>query len=57
MLVQKDFVQFFHVRDTRTLERLIEILAQGTGRILVERKLASTVGAGSTFTLILPFGR
>lgn len=45
MLVQKDFVEFFRVRDTRTLERLIEILAQGTGRILVERKLASDVGA------------
>lgn len=45
MLVQKDFVEFFHVRDTRTLERLIEILAQGTGRLLVERKLASDVGA------------
>lgn len=45
MLVQKDFVEFFRVRDTRTLERLIEILAQGTGRILVARKLASDVGA------------
>lgn len=45
MLVQRDFVEFFRVRDTRTLERLIEILAQGTGRILVERKLAGDVGA------------
>jgi predicted AAA+ superfamily ATPase len=45
LLVQKDFVEFFRVRDTRTLERLIEILAQGTARILVERKLASDVGA------------
>lgn len=45
MLVQKDFVQFFGVRDTRTLDRLIAILAQGTGRILVERKIASDIGA------------
>ncbi|MBI3269906.1 MAG: ATP-binding protein [Planctomycetes bacterium] len=44
LLVQRDFVQFFHVRDTRTLERLIELLAQGTGRILVERRLASDLG-------------
>ena len=45
MLIQKDFVEFFRVRDTRTLERLIAMIAQGTGRILVERKLASDVGA------------
>jgi predicted AAA+ superfamily ATPase len=44
-MIRRDFVRFFHVRDTRTLERLIFILAQNTGRILVERKLASDVGA------------
>jgi predicted AAA+ superfamily ATPase len=45
MLVQRDFVEFFRVRDTRTLERLVAIMAQGTGRIFVERKLSSELGS------------
>ncbi|MBI4676706.1 MAG: ATP-binding protein [Elusimicrobia bacterium] len=44
-MIRRDFVNFFHVRDTKTLERLIRILAQNTGRILSERRLASDVGA------------
>lgn len=44
LMTQKDFVEFFHVRDTKTLERLVRLVAQNTGRILVERRLASDLG-------------
>lgn len=44
LMIQKDFVDFFHVRDTRTLERLIKTIAQHTGQILVERNLSSNIG-------------
>lgn len=44
LMIQKDFVDFFHVRDTRTLERLIKTIAQHTGQILVERNLSSDIG-------------
>jgi len=43
-MIRRDFVEFFHVRDTKTLERTIRILAQNTGRILSERKLSSDLG-------------
>ena len=43
-MVRRDFVEFFHVRDTKTLERTIRIVAQNTGRILSERKMSSDLG-------------
>ncbi|MBI4217894.1 MAG: ATP-binding protein [Elusimicrobia bacterium] len=44
LMIQKDFVEFFNVRDTRTLERLIKVMAQHTGQILVERNLTRDFG-------------
>ena len=44
LMIQKDFVDFFHVRDTRTLAKLIKTLAEHTGQILVERNLSSDLG-------------
>ncbi len=44
LMIQKDFVEFFNVRDTRTLERLIKVIAQHTGQILVERNLCRDLG-------------
>jgi predicted AAA+ superfamily ATPase len=43
-MIRRDFVDFFHVRDTKTLERTIRIVAQNTGRILSERKLCTDLG-------------
>lgn len=43
-MIRRDFVEFFHVRDTKTLERTIRIIAQNTSRILSERGLSSDLG-------------
>lgn len=43
-MIRRDFVEFFHVRDTKTLERTIRIIAQNTAKILSERGLSSDLG-------------
>jgi|GEM_PF-3209983 len=43
-MIRRDFVEFFHVRDTKTLERIIRVIAQNTARILSERGLSSDLG-------------
>lgn len=44
LVLQKDFVRFFGVRDTRSTERMLRLIAKNTSKILVERNLAKDIG-------------
>ncbi|NQT23691.1 MAG: ATP-binding protein [Candidatus Omnitrophica bacterium] len=44
-VIHKDFVNFFKVRDTKTLERILKLVSKNTSQIIVERGLAKDLGA------------
>jgi len=44
-VVHKDFVNFFKVRDTKTLGRILKLVSKNTSQIIVERNLAKNLGA------------
>lgn len=43
-VVHKDFINFFNVRDTRTLERILKIISKNTSSIISERGIAKDLG-------------
>lgn len=43
-VIHKDFVNFFKVRDTKTLERILRIAAKNTSQIISGRSLAKDLG-------------
>lgn len=44
LVIQKDFVSFFHIRDPKTMDRIIRLIARHTSNIFVERTLARELG-------------
>ncbi|MDZ7262089.1 MAG: ATP-binding protein [candidate division KSB1 bacterium] len=44
LVLQKDFVRFFGIRDPKSMERILRMIAKNTSRILVERNLAQDLG-------------
>ena len=43
LVLQKDFVRFFGIRDSKSMERIIRLIAKNTSNILVERNLAKNL--------------